>query len=199
MATRNLAVLTKKIYESGLVFFSSKTLKDILAVENEVTFFRVINRLVDSGVLQKIEKNRYILKGGVFSDFGLANFLYLPSYISFESALNFHGLLAQFPYEITSATTKKTAEKTIEDKIFTYSHLQKKLFWGYEMKDAFLIADPQKALLDQLYLTGKGLKKINFDELDLSFIDKPTLRKYFHLFPKNKQFLIIWESLEKYL
>ena len=194
-----MAVLAKRVYESGLFFFSSKTLRDILEIKNEAVFFRVINRLLKSGILQKIERDKYVLKEGRFSDFALANFLYYPSYVSFESALNFHGLLAQFPQETTSVSTKKTIRKTIEGKVFSYAHLQKKLFWGYERKDDFLIAIPEKALLDQLYLAGRGLKMINLDEMDFNILDKTRLKHYFHLFPKSKQFLKIWKILENYL
>lgn len=199
METCDSTVAAKKIYESGFVFFTAKTLKDVLAVEKRTNFFNLVNKLVKSDILQKIEKNKYLLKGGRFSDFALANFLYSPSYISFESALNFHGLLAQFPLEKTSATTKKSVRKQFEGKDFSYVHLQKKLFWGYEKKDDFLIALPEKALLDQLYLTSRGLKKIDLEETDFSIIDKDRLKEYFLLFPKNKQFLKIWKSLEKYL
>lgn len=199
METYNLAVLTKRLYESGLFFFSSKTLRDILEIKNETVFFRIINRLLKSGVLQKIERDKYLLKGARFSDFALANFLYYPSYVSFESALNFHGLLSQFPQETTSVTTKKTIRKIVEGKVFSYNHLQKKLFWGYKKKDDFLIAIPEKALLDQLYLAGRGFKMINLDEMDFSVLNKARLKQYFQLFPKSKQLLKIWRLLESYL
>ena len=107
MVTYNLAGITKKIYQSNFSFFSLKTLKDILEIGKEAVLFSVIKKLIKTGVLIKIEKDKYLLEGVKISDFALANFLYQPSYVSFESALNFYGILSQFPYEISSATARK--------------------------------------------------------------------------------------------
>ncbi|OQX71484.1 hypothetical protein B6D52_01400 [Candidatus Parcubacteria bacterium 4484_255] len=156
MGTYNLAIITKKIYNSGLLLFHTKTLKDILGTKKQSTLFSVIKKLVNAGILTRIGKNKYLLEDSNIKDFSIANFIYNSSYISFESALNFYGILSQFPYEISSATNRKTVKKYFHDKIFTYVHIQKKLFWGYEKKDGFIIAHPEKAILDQLYLSSKG-------------------------------------------
>jgi len=199
METYNLATITKRIYESSLSFFSSKTLKDILEIKKEVTFFLTIKKLIKAGVLIRIEKNKYLLKNAKFSDFALANFLYQPSYISFESALNFYGILSQFPYEISSATARKTTKKEFEDKVFTYTRIKRDLFWGYEKKGSFIIAFPEKALADQLYLSAKGYKRINLDEYDLEGISTLRLKKYLNKYPKTRQFKSILEKAEEYL
>jgi predicted transcriptional regulator of viral defense system len=199
METYNLAILTKRIYGSGLPLFTLKTLKDILAIKKESTLFSVVKRLVKAGVLLKLEKNKYLLKDAKVSDFALANFLYQPSYISFESALNFYGILSQFPYEISSATTKKTAKKKFEGKIFTYTEIKKDLFWGYEKKDNFIIALPEKTLLDQLYLSAKGYKKINLDEYELKGLRLSRLKEYLNKYPKTRQFKNAAKLLKKYI
>lgn len=196
MERYNLASATKKIYDSGLKLFSLNTLKGLLEIKKESTMFAIIKKLVISGVLQKIERNKYFLKGVKVNDFSLANFIYQPSYISFESALNFYGILAQFPYEIVSGTSRKTAQKVIDGKTFTYVHLQKSLFWGYEKKNAFLIALPEKALLDQLYLATKGLRKINLDEYDLSLINWEKFKDYLEKYPQTRQFKSILKRLK---
>lgn len=199
METYNLALITKKVYDSGLTLFTLKTLRDILEIEKESTNFSVIKRLVKNKVLLKIEKNKYVLQKARVNDFTLANFIYQPSYISFESALNFYGILSQFPYEITSSTSKKTKQKIIDDKIFSYIHIKKDLFWGYERKEDFLIASPEKALLDQLYLASKGLRNVTLDEYDFSFVNLRRLKKYFSQYPKTRQFAKMREILKKYL
>ena len=111
METYNLAYLTKKLYDTKLPVFSTKSLKDILEVKKESTYFSVVERLTKAEVIKKIEKNKYILSSPSANDFLIANFLYQPSYISLETALNLHGILSQFPYEITSITTRKTNRK----------------------------------------------------------------------------------------
>lgn len=79
METYNFASVTKKIYQSSFKTSFLKTLRGILAIGNESTFFNVINRL---------------LKNAQIPDLTLANFIYQLSYISFENALNFYGILS---------------------------------------------------------------------------------------------------------
>jgi len=196
METYNLATITKKIYNSGFLLFHTKTLKDILGIEKQNALFSIIKKLINAGVLMRIEKNKYLLKGSNIKDFSIANFIYSPSYISFESALNFYGVLSQFPYEISSATSRKPVKKYFQDRIFTYTHLQKNLFWGYEKKDDFLIAYPEKALLDQLYLSSKGYKKTNIDEYEFGGIDIARFKKYLNKYPETRQFKKIIKSLK---
>ena len=199
METYNLANITKKIYESDFKFFSIKTLKDILGTENERTLFSILKRLLKSEVLLKIERNKYILKGIKTHDFSLANFVYSPSYISFETALNYYGILSQFPYEIVSATPRKTTQKIINNKSFTYIHLKKNLFWGYEKRDEFVIALPEKALIDQAYLASKGLRNLNLDEYDFSLIDSKRFKEYLDNYPKTKQFNKFISLIDKHI
>lgn len=197
METYSLALMTKRIYDSGLRLFSLKALEDILAIKKKSTLFSVIGRLTKSKVLLKVEKGKYLLQNAKVNDFVLANFIYSPSYVSFESALNFYGLLSQFPYEVTSSTPRKTRQKVIDDKVFSYIHLKKDLFWGYEKKEDFLIAWPEKALLDQLYLASKGLKRLSLDEYDLSLVNRSKLRDFLDRYPKTKQFEKIANILRK--
>lgn len=199
MERYNLVAITKRIYDSGFPFFTLKTLKDILEVRKENSLFPVIKRLLQAGILVKIERDKYLLKGARVHDFALANFIYRPSYISFESALNFYGILSQFPYETSSVTSKKTVEKTFESKVFVYNHIKRDLFWGYKKQDNFLIAFPEKALLDQLYLSAKGYKNIGLDEYDLNKINKIRLKKYLKKYPKTRQFEGAAKILERYL
>jgi hypothetical protein len=92
--------------------------------------------------------------------------------------------LSQFPIEVTSAVFLKTARYNLKNQIYSYSHLKKDLFWGYDKKqDGFLIASPEKAVLDQAYLASKGLKSFPKDELDWSLIDKKKLSNYAKMYP----------------
>ena len=199
METYNLAAITKRIYESGFSFLGLRTLKNVLEIKKKASLFLVIKKLSKTGILIKIERNKYLLKSAKTSDFALANFLYQPSYVSFETALNFYGILSQFPYEISSATTRKTNKKKFEDKVFTYTRIKKDLFWGYEKKGGFIIALPEKALADQIYLSSKGYKRINLDEYDLERISTLKLKKYLNKYPKTRQFKNILEKVKKYL
>ena len=195
----NLAKITKLIYESKLVFFNLKTLRDILEIKNEETLFSVIKKLIRENVLAKAERNKYFLKDAYINDFSLANFLYQPSYISFESALNFYGILSQFPYEISSITIKKSTRKKFQEKVFTYAQIKKELFFGYQKMEDFLIAFPEKAFLDQLYFYSKGLRTLNLDEYDLKLLKIVRLKEYLKKYPQSKQFKKAIKLLKTYL
>lgn len=197
METSTLSQSIKKIYDSGLYFFTTKTLKDVIGEKKESTFFKFIARLINDRILLKVEKNKYLLNSKKINDFELANFLLVPSYISFETALNYYGLLSQFPYEITSVTPNKTNQKKFQNKIFSYVHINKSLYWGYTKKENFLIADAEKAFLDQIYLVAKGLKRISLVEIDASKLKKNILRQYIRQFPKTKQYTAMLEKLKK--
>lgn len=197
METYNLAAITKKIYDSDFNLFTLKTLQDILEIEKESSFYSILKRLLQNEVLLKIERGKYLLKNAKINDFSLANFVYNPSYISFESALNFYGILSQFPKEVTNATFKKTKEKIIGERVFSFTHIKKDLFWGYEKKEDFLIAFPEKALLDQLYLSSKGLRSISLDEYDFSNLNIERIEKFINKFPRTKQFIKAVKDLKK--
>ena len=102
----------------------------------------------------------------------------------FESALSYYGILSQFPTEVTSATSQKTTKYNLDNQMYSYAHL-KGSFWGYDKRDdGFLIASPEKAVLDQAYLASKGLKSFPKDELDWSLVDRKKLAEYAKLYPK---------------
>lgn len=187
MGTYNLAIATKVLYESHLTLFTTKTLRDLFNVDlPQATFFSLLSRLTRGNILQKIERDKYLLAGGSVHDFSLANFLYEPSYVSLETALNFYGILPQFPYEISSVTPKKPTTKTLNGKTYRFVRLKQTLFWGYDAAPGFLIAHPEKALLDLLYLQSKGLSRVHMDELDLSKLDRARFEIYANRFPALK-------------
>ena len=113
----------------------------------------------DKGYLKKII-NRWYCFSTVHADekllFFIANKIYSPSYISFESALSWHGLIPEGVYSITSAASIKTNTFKTTIGTFTYRHLKPELMFGYALVSAgnkqAKIAEPEKAILDFLYL-----------------------------------------------
>lgn len=187
METYNLAEVTKALYDAPFSLFATKTLRDLWGPAiAPASFFSLIKRLEARKVLHRLERDKYMLSGRVTHDFIVANFLYAPSYISAQTALNYYGILPQFPYEITSITTRKSITKTIQGKVFRYIQIKNTLFWGYDMQEGALIANPEKALLDLLYLKTKGLATVHLDEYDLKRMNKARFRVYSKLFPQAK-------------
>jgi len=166
--------------------FSSRDIQEVFGIKSKKTLEGVIKKFVDENILTRLEKGKYLLADANISDFEIAQFLYSPSYISFETALNYHGILSQFPVEITSATTKFPVQKVIQGKLYSYSKIKVNLFTGYYKEKNALIAYPEKALFDQLYMIAKGVKTEEYlDEMDYINIDKNSLNEYMVLLPEN--------------
>jgi len=114
--------------------------------------------------------------------------LYQPSYISLEWALFKYGLIPEIVFNPTSVTSKTTRTFKNNFGLFSYRHLKKELFFGYrkisENGRIYLIAEPEKALLDYLYLnspkikTHEDIKELRFNEIEIEKLDKIKLRKY---------------------
>lgn len=152
----------------------------------------------DKGYLRKIINRWYCFSGIKPNEqllFFIANKIYSPSYISFESALSWHGLIPEGVYSITSASSLKTNEFKTPIGIFSYHHLKPELLFGYTLipADKFYakIAEPEKAILDFLYLNQKITTTDKFSELRINaetfktIITKKRLFSYLALF-KNK-------------
>ncbi|MFW6277419.1 MAG: type IV toxin-antitoxin system AbiEi family antitoxin domain-containing protein [Prolixibacteraceae bacterium] len=89
----------------------------------------------------------------------IANHLYGPSYVSFESALSFYGLIPEKVYTVRSATPKRSKKFTTPLGGFEYVSVEEHYYRvGIRQeitgnKYAFLIATPEKALCDLIIAT----------------------------------------------
>lgn len=185
METYNKATIIKKLQDSPYILVTTRILREYTGVQSVSTLHRLIGDLVQSEILGKLERGKYYVNDTRVDDFTKANIFYSPSYVSFETALNHHGILSQFPYETTSATPKKSKSKVVSDKLYSYTQIKKSLFWGYFKQGNYLIAEPEKALLDQLYLHAKGLKGQSIDEYDYEHLDMRKFWQYAKLFPQT--------------
>ncbi|NPV14034.1 hypothetical protein HPY86_03775 [candidate division WOR-3 bacterium] len=132
----------------------------------------------EKGLIIRLKRGIYILNAGdrkiepsrVF----LANALYSPSYVSTTYALGFYDLIPEKVADVTSVTTKKTAKFINPLGTFVYQHLKPELFFGFtEVKDEnrfpVFIAEPEKALLDLIYLNLEDFKGKEPDFFSLSY------------------------------
>ena len=62
MKSYDMSLLTKKIYESSTQLFTLQTLREHLNIDKSGSLFNIVNRLLESGVLIKIERNKYGFK-----------------------------------------------------------------------------------------------------------------------------------------
>jgi predicted transcriptional regulator of viral defense system len=117
--------------------------------------------------------------------FLIANKLYAPSYISFEMALSYYGLIPEGVYSITSATSKKTAKFKTQIAEFFYHNLKPQLIFGYNLRRVggrqYKFAEMEKAVLDYLYLNPKCTRKADLEEWRFEaaeFLTRADLNKF---------------------
>ena len=107
-----------------------------------------------------------------------------PSYISFEYALNYYGLIEQISQVVTLATVKRHKFIYSGPYVYEYTRIKKELFFGYQRIDNYYIALPEKALLDTVYLLSRNKRLVDLSSLNPKKINKDTLHKYAKKFPK---------------
>jgi len=109
-----------------------------------------------------------------FSVYALVHYLSGGSraYVSFLSALHLHGIVAQIPQVVFAATTGHTKVRRTPAGTISFHRITPALFGGFDWyrgERQFLIATPEKALIDSLYLSSrKGRQFGRFPELELS-------------------------------
>lgn len=143
-----------------------------------------LTRLAANKVLTRVSRGVYQLSLSEIDVKKIANQLYYPSYLSFESALSFYGILSQIPYTQTFATVKKSKKMELWNTEVEFTQLKEELFFGYKLEQGIYIAEAEKALLDQLYLVSRGKRSISIQELDLKNINKAKFYAYAGRFPK---------------
>jgi len=86
-------------------------------------------------------------------------------YVSFTSALHLHGIIEQIPQSLTLASVAHTREIKTRVGVFMVHHLSPSFFFGFDWKkdgEEFLLADPEKALADCLYISAYKKKQFSF-------------------------------------
>jgi len=148
-----------------------------------------LEQQVHEGLLTRLKRGVYALKTDLPSEEEIANKLYMPSYISFEYALAYYNLIPEMPYTITSATTKPTRLFTLQEKAFSYRSIKEEAYTGYSLQKVgerqFLIAEPEKALVDYLYFMVLGKVGRN-DRLIVSTLKKERILFYASLYNREK-------------
>lgn len=120
-----------------------------------------------------------------------------PSYLSLESALAWYGFIPEMVYAYVSVTSRINRKYTNVFGTFIYRHIKPSLFWGYrEIKTSrgrVLLAEPEKALIDYLYLNLAHISDENdFENLRFNLdvihekIDPDKMKRYLSAFGGKK-------------
>lgn len=182
----------------GFPVFSTNHLtgfgKNVQVLRNQLTGWR------RKGLVIRLRKGLYILNEAdrrlTPSRMFLANQFYVPSYISAEYALHFYDLIPERVADLTSVAPMKTAAFENPFGRFLYQQIKASAFTGYRLlKDEndfnIHIAEPEKALLDYLYLNHGRLRdaamiveSLRLQNLDI--LDRGKLTAYAALFGRTR-------------
>ena len=138
-----------------------------------------ISREERDGNLIKLKRGLYATED-VKNPLVVANYIFAPSYISFETALAYYNMIPERVYLIKSATYKKNKTKVYENKLgrFMYEDVSKQVF-AYGVDNIEIegfrvqIASREKALLDMIASVPprsniKEVEELLFDDLRIS-------------------------------
>ena len=151
-----------------------------------------VKRALQEGTLTRLRRGFYLIEKKnppLLDAFEIAQQLYGPSYVSFESALSHHGWIPEAVYTTTSATAKRGVSARTPIGVFHYEHTPRDQFFmaveRIETKDSvYLIAHPWKALADYVYTRRKKWKTflemiedLRLDEFRMAMADKKPLEE----------------------
>lgn len=128
--------------------------------------------------------------------FLLANRLQRSSYVSLQSALAHYGLIPETVNSIVSVTTGRPERVETPLGIFEFRHIKSNLLFGYQMTDLgdqeALLATPEKALLDLVYLQPGGeslkyLQALRFQNLNRLNLDQLKQKSEAFASPKMRE------------
>jgi predicted transcriptional regulator of viral defense system len=154
--TTNYIVQT--LYDKGLYYFDIGLFSRIFNTSH-LQASQIFKRLEARKFIIQVQKGKYILLGFepqkvTSQPFFIATKIVVPSYVSYWSALNFHGLSEQVPRTVFVANTRKKASVVFLNTRYKYVKITPRKFWGYiEVRAnglSFLIADAEKAIIDSL-------------------------------------------------
>ena len=135
-----------------------------------------ISYMVKKGELLRLKKGFYTFEKEYrtipVDIISVANILYAPSYVSFDYALSYYGLIPERVYEITSATMRMKKEFSTPIGRFTYKVVSVQAYalgvdWNYDKTHGGkLIATAEKALCDKIK-SDRGIGRLSQQRLEM--------------------------------
>ena len=154
-----------------------------------------ISRWVKSGKLVQLRRGLYSVAKPYCKvlphPFLVANNIKKASYISLQSALHYYNIIPEHVPGVTSITTGRPCQVSTPFGEFEYRHVKHSWFHSYKKTDvvqgqSVLIATPEKALLDLVYLTPFADCPEYLDELRLQNLNQLNLNNFFQIISEAK-------------
>jgi predicted transcriptional regulator of viral defense system len=159
LSGKELKVIEDAIAKYGVVVTFDQ-LSSVASDTNRQSIRNFVSKLSKKGWLVRIKKGLYFVAGieslgfAGLSVYKIARLLCPESYVSFEAALQYHGMFNQGLRKIVSVSKKVCRTKALEQVEYKFIKAREKLFYGFEEQRvenySVNIAYPEKAILDLL-------------------------------------------------
>lgn len=153
--------------------FTSREITTLSGVSLAATS-RALERMESRGQIRRVRRGLWCIpRDPRFSPFALVHFLAgsHQAYVSLLSALHLHGQIEQIPQVVYAATTGHGRLVRTPVGAYSFHRIHPEFFTGFDWyggKRDFLVATPEKALVDALYLSSRKGKRFRFfPEMDL--------------------------------
>lgn len=170
---RKQLITIEYIKMMGRPIFTTREISDISGKSmSNVT--QSLDYLSQHNVIKKLYRGIWVeVTNKLLSPYMLIPHLFKArrAYVSFLSALHLHGIIEQIPQTITLASTAHTKKIKTAVGVFVVHQMSPAFFSGFDWhkgSESFLVAEPEKALIDCLYLFTRKKKQYGFfPELNL--------------------------------
>lgn len=183
----------KYIKRLGQSVFTTRQIADVSG-KSASSVTQGLNHLVSQGAVRRLYRGIWAETGRRdITPYSLIPFLIGRgrAYVSFLSALHLHGIIEQIPQAITLASTVHTKKIKTADAVYIIHRIAPEFFFGFDWHKGtgdYLIAEPEKALADCVYLSVRRKNQYaHFPELHFgaSFSVKKTV-SYLEKIPDGK-------------
>lgn len=150
----------------GRPVFSARELSAISG-KSPSTVSQGLAFLAGQGLVVKVAHGVWAAGGAIPGPYAVIAHI-LPrqrAYVSFTSALHLHGVIEQIPQVITLASVAHSREIKTVAGVFAVHHLAPSFFSGFGWREGaggFLLAEPEKALVDCLYISAFRKRQFSY-------------------------------------
>jgi predicted transcriptional regulator of viral defense system len=188
LSKSDLSLLEDALLQFGRLVTFEQLASLFAETETRDSMSRKIALLVKKGWLLRLKKALYLVLTDIttlgtndLSEYVIAQALHKDSYVSFENALQYHGLFDQMLSTVGSVTTTYARRHAVQQTTYVFSQVRQELYFGFaeEVIGSYRvsIAEKEKALLDLLYFkTSAYTVSIVLEKL----------REYTHRFESEK-------------
>lgn len=162
--SRNDAELIGKAIETyGKVVNTEELLKIFQSQYCKTSAYSRIHILFKNGWFIRIKQGLYLINDSITGHFQgdlpflvISQCLFEESYVSLAYSLHYHKLVELLPETITIISSQLSKKFVFQSYTFTIAKVKPEIYFGYhtveQEKRTVQIADPEKALLDYLYV-----------------------------------------------